>query len=109
MGCDPSYLNILYRGYSACHADENGNPPAKPVPPSDKMSVKVREFLAKAADAKLKELATKYPPRGLAVASKPEPKASKPKRKTARKAAKKGKRQALPESQPVAEAAKAAD
>ena len=92
LGCDPSYLNILYRGYSASHADAEGNPPAKPVPPSDKMAVKIREFLAKAADAKLKQLREKYPPRSLQVApaARREPKAASKPRKAA-KASRKGK------------------
>ena len=93
LGCDPSYLNILYRGYSASHADAEGNPPAKPVPPSDKMSVKIREFLAKAADTKLKELREKYPPRSLQVAPaacQPPESAKAAKKAPKRKAAKKG-------------------
>lgn len=84
------------------------------------MAVKIREFLAKAADAKLKELAAKYPPRGIAVpavACQPEPKAKAAKKaakpKTAKKAARKGKGQvaaqpkaaAQPAEQPDAESA----
>jgi hypothetical protein len=119
LGCDPSYLNILYRGYSASHADAEGNPPAKPVPPSDKMAVKIREFLPKAADPALKELAAKYPPRRLTVAAPacPEPKAASkpkaakkaPKRKTAKKTARKGKGQGAAKPKAAAQPAEQPD
>lgn len=97
MGVDQSYLSILYRGYPASHADEQGNPPEKAKPLSAMMAERVAAFLGKAADPNLRELAANYPPRGLAAAlAEPAPKnASKAKAaKKASKARKKATRKA---------------